>query len=124
MEGVSGVGISFGADRIYDVLLNQNMFEGTVGGGTRVLVVNFGEKELPYALRLAEVIRNDGISTELYPDPVKLKKQLSYASSKKIPFVVLAGEDEIAGNEATIRMMETGEQTRVPLCELGHRLKQ
>jgi len=124
MEGVSGVGISFGADRIYDVLFNQNMFEGMVEGGTRVLVINFGEKELAYALRLAEVIRSTGISTELYPDAVKLKKQLSYAALKKIPFVVLAGEDEIAGNEATIRMMDTGEQTRVPLCELGHRLKQ
>ncbi len=123
MDGVSGVGISFGADRIYDVLSNQNMFEGMVGGGTKVLVINFGEKELPYALRLAEVIRDNGISTELYPDPVKLKKQLSYAASKKIPFVVLAGEDEISGNEATIRTMDTGEQVRVPLCELGHRLK-
>jgi len=123
MDGVSGVGISFGADRIYDVLLNQNMFEGMAGWGTRVLVINFGEKELPYALRLTELIRSNGISAELYPDPVKLKKQLSYAASKKIPFVVLAGEDEIDSNEATLRMMDTGEQERVPLCELGHRLK-
>ncbi len=123
LDGVSGVGISFGADRIYDVLSNQNMFEGMTGWGTKVLIINFGEKELPYALRLTELIRDNGISTELYPDAVKLKKQLSYAASKKIPFVVLAGEDEIAGNEATIRMMETGDQERVPLCELGHRLK-
>lgn len=123
MDGVSGVGISFGADRIYDVLLNQNMFEGIAGWGTKVLVINFGEKELPYALRLTELIRSNGISAELYPDPVKLKKQLSYAASKKIPFVVLAGEDEIGSNEATLRMMDTGEQERVPLCELGHRLK-
>jgi histidyl-tRNA synthetase len=123
MDGVSGVGISFGADRIYDVLLNQNMFEGMAGWGTKVLVINFGEKELPYALRLTELIRSNGISAELYPDPVKLKKQLSYAASKKIPFVVLAGEDEIDSNEATLRMMDTGEQERVPLCELGHRLK-
>lgn len=113
LEGISGVGVSFGADRIYDVLLQLNMFPDLISSGTVVMFVNFGGKELGYSLRLLDKLHSNGISAELYPDSAKMKKQMSYADSKNIPFVVLAGEEEIKNNEITIKNMATGDQTKV-----------
>jgi len=118
MEGVSGVGISFGADRIYDVMMHLNLFGEISSSVTRVLILNFGEEETAYALRLSDLLKNRNISSEIYPDPVKIRKQMSYADSNRIPFVVLAGEEEIRNNEVTVKVMETGEQIRMTLNEL------
>ncbi|NLA48382.1 MAG: histidine--tRNA ligase, partial [Bacteroidales bacterium] len=119
LDGVSGVGISFGADRIYDVMLQLGLFEKRSPASTRVLVINFGEKELPYALAIADRLRSSGISTELYPDPVRLGKQFAYAGSRGIPYVVIAGEEEIEKGECTLKVMETGEQKRIVPGEIG-----
>lgn len=118
MPGVSGVGVSFGADRIYDVMLQLNLFPEQTGSSTEVLVINFGMDELPALMKLAGALREAGIATELFPDPVKLKKQFSYADSCKIPLVVIAGSNEIAAGQATVKNMKTGEQTAVPLSAL------
>lgn len=118
MEGVSGVGISFGADRIYDVLSQLNLFDSISTSGTQVLILNFGKDETEYNLKILDLLRNMQVSTELYPDPVKLKKQMSYADSKKIPYIVIAGEDEIRNNIVTLKIMSTGEQKRMSLKDL------
>ena len=118
MPGVSGVGVSFGADRIYDVMLQLNLFPAQTGSSTEVLVINFGGEELPSLMKVASELRDAGIATELYPDPVKLKKQFSYADSCRIPVVVIAGSNEIAAGQATVKNMKTGEQTAVPLSAL------
>lgn len=119
LEGVSGVGISFGADRIYDVMMQLGLFEKRSPASTRVLVINFGEKGLSYARAIAERLRSTGISTELYPDPVRLGKQFAYAGSRGIPYVVIAGEEEIEKGECTLKVMETGEQKRIVPGEIG-----
>jgi histidyl-tRNA synthetase len=119
MEGVSGVGISFGADRIYDVLNQLNMFDDVIVSSTQVLVVNFGEIESLYALEILDVLRNLNVRSELFPDAVKLKKQMTYADSKKIPYIIIAGEDEIISNSLTIKTMSTGEQKKISLDELS-----
>jgi len=119
MEGVSGVGVSFGADRIYDVLNHKGLFNEITVPSTEALIVNFGEKETGYALKIAGLLRRNNIMTEIYPDPVKLKKQLSYADSRKIPYIIMAGEDEIKSNSVTVKVMSTGEQQTVPLSDLG-----
>jgi histidyl-tRNA synthetase len=118
MEGVSGVGISFGADRIYDVINQLNLFSDIKVSSTEVLLVNFGEKETEYALKIVDLLRSLGVSTELYPDSVKLKKQISYADSKKIPYIIIAGEDEIENNRITIKIMSSGKQKNMPLKDL------
>ena len=118
MEGVSGVGISFGADRIYDVMNQLNLFNEIKVSSTEVLVVNFGEKESLYALKIIDLLHKNGIRSELYPDASKLKKQMSYADSKKIPYVVMAGENEINNNIITVKTMSTGEQKNMRLEEL------
>ena len=118
MPGVSGVGVSFGADRIYDVMLQLSLFPEQTGSSTSALVINFGGDELPALIKLAGALRQEGISTELYPEEVKLKKQFSYADSRKIPFVVIAGSNELAAGQATVKNMKTGEQTAVPLSAL------
>jgi len=123
MEGVSGVGISFGADRIYDVLNQLDLFNDTSVSSTEVLVVNFGEKESLYARRILDSLHRLNVRSELYPDSAKLKKQISYADSKKIPFVIMAGEDEINKNSITIKIMSTGEQKNITLSELGSFVK-
>ncbi|HNQ83636.1 MAG TPA: His/Gly/Thr/Pro-type tRNA ligase C-terminal domain-containing protein, partial [Bacteroidales bacterium] len=97
-------------DRIYDVLLALNRFPGHDTATTRVLFVNFGEKEELFCLGLASRLREEGISTEIYPDPDKLKKQMKYADQKQIPLVVLAGENEIGSGILTVKNMKTGEQ--------------
>ena len=118
MPGLSGVGISFGADRIYDVLNALDLYPKEAVNGTKVLFINFGEKETAYCLPIVGQCREAGIATEMFPDKVKMKKQMSYANAKNIPFVVLAGDNEIAENKVTVKNMETGEQSLVSPAEL------
>jgi histidyl-tRNA synthetase len=118
LPGVSGVGVSFGADRIYDVMLMLNIFPEQTGAATEALVVNFGREELPDLLKIIRSLREAGIPSEIYPDAVKLKKQFSYADAQKIPWVIIAGSDEIAEQKATVKDMRTGLQTTVSLSEL------
>lgn len=118
LPGVSGVGVSFGADRIYDVMLMLDLFPAETGAAIEALVVNFGREELPELLKLIRSLRDAGIPAELYPDAVKLKKQFAYADARKIPWVIIAGSDEIAGLKATVKEMRTGAQTTVSLSEL------
>jgi histidyl-tRNA synthetase len=118
MEGVSGVGISFGADRIYDVLKQLDLFNEFRVPSTEVLIVNFGEREEKFALSILDLLRSLGVSSELYPDSAKLKKQISWANSKKIPHLIMAGEDEIKNNSITIKNMTTGDQKVLLLKDL------
>ena len=118
MPGLSGVGISFGADRIYDVLNQLDLYPKTLSSQTRVLFVNFGETETDYCLPEVQKVRQAGISAELYPDSVKMKKQMQYANAKNIPFVALAGESEIQEGKFTLKNMQTGEQSLVTPEEL------
>jgi histidyl-tRNA synthetase len=119
MAGVSGVGVSFGADRIYDVMNQLNLFNEIDVASTDVLVLNFGEKETLYAQKIVGLLHNLNVSCEFYPDTVKLKKQMSYADAKKIPFIIIAGEEEISNNNLTIKIMATGEQKKISLDELS-----
>jgi histidyl-tRNA synthetase len=112
------VGVSFGADRIYDVMLMLNIFPEQTGAATEALVVNFGREELPELLKIIRSLREAGIPSEIFPDAVKLKKQFAYADAQKIPWVIIAGSDEIAGQKATVKDMRTGAQTTVSLSEL------
>ena len=118
MPGVSGVGVSFGADRIYDVLSGLNHFETFKTYGQSVMVVNFGEKELNYNLNILAIIHKAGITAEIFPEPAKMKKQLAYADSKKVTYVLIAGEDEITDNNVTIKNMITGEQSKIKVSTL------
>jgi histidyl-tRNA synthetase len=118
MPDVSGVGISFGADRIFDVLNQLNLYPENASQRTQVLFVNFGEKEENYIFPIASELRKKGIRAEIYPEPAKMKKQMSYADENKIPFVVLAGESEIAEEKLTLKNMNTGEQSGVSFDEL------
>lgn len=117
LPDVSGVGISFGADRIYDVLNELNLYPDTLEQ-TRVLFATFGEAEQAYALGWAAALRQKGIPTEVYPEPTKMKKQMAYADSKHIPFVAIVGGDEMANNTVMLKNMTTGEQKQVTLEEL------
>lgn len=118
LPGVSGVGVSFGADRIYDVMLRLNLFPEQTGSSTEALIINFGREELPTLMQIADTLREAGIAVELYPESVKLKKQFSYADARMIPMVVIAGSNEIASGQATVKNMKTGEQTAVILSAL------
>ncbi len=118
MPGLSGVGISFGADRIYDVLNTLDLYPQNAIQATQVLFINFGEAEADYCLPIAGQIRAAGISVELYPDCAKMKKQMTYANAKGIPFVVLAGESEINQGKVTLKNMLTGDQQLVSTEEL------
>jgi histidyl-tRNA synthetase len=118
MKGVSGVGVSFGADRICDVMNQLNLFESLSSSLTQVLILNFGEAEIKYALNILNLLRNLEIKAELYPDQVKLKKQMSYADARKIPYIIIAGEEEIRSNELTIKIMSSGEQKRILIKDL------
>ena len=113
MPGLSGVGISFGADRIYDVLNQLDLYPADAMATTQLLFINFGEKETAYCMPIARETRAAGIRTEVYPDNVKMRKQMAYANSKQIPFVALAGENEINEGKVTLKNMITGEQTLV-----------
>jgi histidyl-tRNA synthetase len=123
LPNVSGVGISFGADRIYDVLEELNKFPEDTGVSTKVLFVNFGEKEERYCMPLLASLRAAGINAEIYPEQAKMKKQLGYADAKKISFVVLIGEEEMNSGVLSIKNMITGEQRRVNVGELVLALK-
>jgi histidyl-tRNA synthetase len=118
LEGVSGVGISFGADRIYDVMNHLELFENVTSSPVEILILNFGREEIKYALEILQLLRRLDIKAELYPDTVKLKKQMSYADSKKIPYIIIAGEEEIRKNEITVKIMSSGEQKKMPLRNL------
>ena len=118
MPGLSGVGISFGVDRIYDVLNALDLYPKDSLQTTQVLFINFGEKETAYCLPIVAKVRQAGIRAEIFPDSTKMKKQMSYANAKQIPFVVLAGDNEIAEGKVTLKNMETGEQTLVSPDEL------
>ena len=118
MPGLSGVGISFGADRIYDVLNQLDLYPKDSIQGTQVLAINFGEKEAAYALSIINKVRAAGIRAELYPDSAKMKKQMNYANAKQIPFVIFTGESEIAENKLTVKDMNSGEQKTITIDEL------
>ena len=118
MPGVSGVGISFGVDRIFDVLNQLDAYPTDAVNGTRVLFINFGEKETAYCLPVVGKLRAAGVRTELFPDASKMKKQMSYANQKQIPFVALAGENEINEGKFTLKNMLTGNQQLVTVDEL------
>lgn len=118
LPGLSGVGISFGADRIYDVLNALDLYPKEAVNSTQVLFINFGETETAFCLPIVGKLRQAGIRSEIFPDKAKMKKQMSYANAKNIPFVVLAGENEMAAGKVTLKNMESGEQTLVTAEEL------
>ena len=123
MAGVSGVGISFGADRIFDVLNQLDLYPKEAVNSTQLLFINFGEKEAAYSLNVLAKVRTEGIRAEIFPDSSKMKKQMSYANAKNIPFVALVGENEMNENKVTLKNMETGEQSLVSAEELIQTLK-
>ena len=118
MPGLSGVGISFGADRIYDVLNTLDLYPKDAVNATQLLFINFGDKETAYCMPAVSKARVAGIRTEMYPDSAKMKKQMSYANAKHIPFVALAGENEMNEGKFTLKNMETGEQKLVSAEDL------
>ena len=123
MPGLSGVGISFGADRIYDVLNQLDLYPKDSVTTTQLLFINFGEKETVYCLPIINKVRSQGIRAEIFPDATKMKKQMSYANAKQIPFVALAGENEITEGKVTLKNMETGEQLMLTPDELVEKVK-
>jgi histidyl-tRNA synthetase len=118
MPGISGVGVSFGAERIYDVMTRLDLFPNENRIATRVLFVNFGKNEETYILPILARVRENGINAEIYPDQEKMKKQMTYAHRREIPFVVIAGETEISQRKLTLKNMATGEQMPVTTEEL------
>lgn len=123
LPGISGVGVSFGADRIYDVLQQTNRFPAGDTTACSVLFANFGGKAVQPALEFVRKLRSAGISSEIYPDNAKLKKQLDYANRRNIPYVVLAGEEELSEGKVTLKNMTTGEQKKVAVEELADVLR-
>ena len=122
LPDVSGVGISFGADRIYDVLNQLDLYPENLTQGTDILFANFGEQEENIILPLLTLLRSRGISAEIYPEPAKLKKQLSYANVNNIPFVALIGENEISEGKITLKNMKSGEQKKLSREEFMNEL--
>ncbi|MCR5139340.1 MAG: histidine--tRNA ligase [Bacteroidaceae bacterium] len=118
LPGVSGVGISFGADRIYDVLTQLDLFPAAATRGTRVLFVNFGDAEAAYCLPLLSRLRAAGHAAELYPDAAKMKKQMAYANALGIPYVVIVGQDEMSTDRLSVKDMQTGQQSSLTIDEL------
>ena len=123
MPDVSGVGISFGADRIYDVMVGLNLFPTEVSCVAKVLFINLGEAEALASLRCAKALRDKGIATEVYPDSAKMKKQMEYANRREIPYVVIIGSNELAEGKATVKNMTTGEQNLVAFEEIAELIK-
>ena len=124
MHGLSGVGISFGADRIYDVMGQLNLYPEALATSTQLLFLNFGTQEADYCLPLLQQVRQAGVSAEIYPDAAKLKKQMQYANARMVPYVAMAGEDEVKAGEITLKNMITGQQERVKPAELIKKLKE
>ena len=118
MPGLSGVGISFGADRIYDVLNQLDLYPENAIQGAQVLFINFGQTEAAYCLKAATRLRRAGVRTEIYPDCAKMKKQMSYANTTGVPYVALVGENEMNSDVITLKDMATGQQTQVTVDEL------
>jgi histidyl-tRNA synthetase len=118
LKDISGVGISFGADRIYEVLKELNRFPEKNMDSTQVFFVNFGEKEESYCLNILKMLRENNVRAEIYPDAAKMKKQMQYANNKAIPWVIMAGEDEIQSNKVSIKNMDTGEQKTLAINEI------
>ena len=112
LAGMSGVGISFGADRIYDVMETFNLFPETSTMSTQLMFVNFGEEEEKFCMKAAHLLRKKGVRVEVYPGQVKLKKQMQYANQKSIPWVALVGEEELKSGQITLKNMESGEQQK------------
>ena len=123
MPGISGVGISFGVDRIFDVLNALDCYPKDATNGTQLLFINFGDKETAYCLSAVAKAREAGIRTEIFPDSTKMKKQMAYANAKQIPFVALAGENEMAEGKLTLKNMESGEQSLVTIDEIIKTIK-
>ncbi|SFG20990.1 histidyl-tRNA synthetase [Salegentibacter agarivorans] len=118
LKDMSGVGISFGLDRIYLVLEELNLFPEAVTQNTKALFINFGDKEALYALKAVNKLRNESVIAELFPDAAKMKKQMNYANKREIPFVILAGEEEMEAEKFTLKNMKSGEQQKVDFAEL------
>lgn len=123
LKGVSGVGISFGLDRIYLVLEELGLFPETLSQNTRIIFINFGEAEAMYALKAIKQLREAGIAAELYPEAVKMKKQMNYANKRQIPFIALAGPEEMEGSMYTLKDMNTGEQQKFGITELLNKIQ-
>jgi histidyl-tRNA synthetase len=123
MPGLSGIGISFGVDRIYDVLNALDLYPKDSLTTSRILFINFGEKETDYCMPILAKVRAAGIRAELFPDAAKMKKQMSYANAKQIPFVALAGDSEMAEGKITLKNMDSGEQQLLTPEELVDCLK-
>src|SRR5690606_29120420 len=124
LAGLTGVGISFGADRIYDVLEELNLFPADTEEGTKILISNFDSAAERYALPLLQKLRTQGVAAEIYPNAAKLKKQMSYAHTKNIPFVIFVGEEEIQNGVYTLKDMKSGDQHQFNEAELLKYLKQ
>ncbi len=118
MPGVSGVGISFGADRIYDVLNQLDLYPKETEGGVKILFLNLGKDEATFSMSAVMELRREGIAAELYPDEAKMKKQMSYANAGNVPFVGIVGSNELAEGKVTVKNMETGEQNLLAIPEL------
>ena len=124
MAGVSGVGISFGADRIFDVLNQLDLYPKEAVNGTEIMFVNFGEKEAAFSMNMLAKVRAAGIRAEIFPDSAKMKKQMGYANAKQIPFVAIVGENEMNEGKAMLKNMESGEQQLVSVEELIAKLQE
>lgn len=124
MPGLSGVGISFGADRIYDVLNQLNLYPEGVSQSVKVLFVNFGEKEAAAAARIVKSLREEGVAAELYPDASKMKKQMAYADSSSIPYVAIIGESELEAGVVNLKDMASGEQSQLTPEKLVDKLSE
>ncbi len=117
LKGLSGVGVSFGIDRIYDILDELNLFPQQIATGTRAIILNFGGENQTYAMRILSQLRNAGIATELYPDTAKFDKQMKYANKRGLPFVLIPGDDERVANKISIKNFITGQQQIVTISE-------
>ena len=122
LPNLSGVGISFGADRIYDVMEELKLFPTKLSQGTQLFFVNFGHKEEAYVLPLLQKAREKGIRAEIYPEAAKMKKQMKYADQKNIPYVVVVGEEEMKSGRLSFKNMQSGEQEKVNFNELIERI--
>ncbi|MDI3527099.1 MAG: histidyl-tRNA synthetase, partial [Tenuifilum sp.] len=123
LPNVSGVGVSFGADRIYDVMLQLNLFPESITSTTQVMFSNFGNREVAYCMPVARDLRSAGISVEIYPDAVKVRKQFEYANKRNIRFMVIAGENEMQNREFSVKNMESGEQVTIAFESLEEYIK-
>ena len=122
LKNVSGVGVSFGADRIYDLMLDKELFPVQVSETTKLMFVNFGEAEAKQCVKWASALRLEGINTEVYPDSTKMKKQMKYANDKNIPFVALVGDREIESGLLTVKDMNKGDQWEISISDLIKKL--